>query len=268
MKSSTVRLIVWSVIAVLILGIMLALFFMPSIFKHINFPFQNVHRYVDSEKYQVGAGSADSVKKIRIDWIDGEVEVVSGSVTSVMFSEEGADNLSEERQLHWYNDDGTLYLRYSASGTRFWANADKKLKVTVPENLSLEELKIDAVSADTKIGNLCADMLETDTVSGKVESDGDFRAMEMNTVSGNVTLRFSVSGRVPEKINLDSVSGNIRICLPEGTGFDAKIDSVSGDIATDFRIAQMSKDRIVCGDGKLSIDVDSVSGDLEIRKIG
>lgn len=268
MKGSTVRLIVWSVIAALILGVMLALFFMPSIFRHVNFPFRNVHRYVESEKYQVGAGSADSVKKIRIDWIDGEVEVVSGNVTSVMFSEEGAENLSQARQLHWYNDDGTLYLRYSASGARFWVNADKKLKVTVPENLFLDELKIDVVSADTKIGNVCADMLETDSVSGKVESDGDFRAIETNTVSGNVTLRFSVSERVPEKIDFDSVSGNMRICLPEETGFDAKIDSVSGDIATDFSVSRMTKDRIVCGDGKLSVDADSVSGDLEIRKIG
>lgn len=270
MKNSTVKLIVWSVIAVLILGIMLALFFTPSIFKNLNiiFPFSSVNYYSNSENYQVGAGSADGVKSIRIEWIDGKIEVVPGSGTSVEFSEDASGSLSEDQQLHWYNDNGTLYLRYAASGVRLLGNLNKTLKVTVPEGLTLDELKIDAVSADTEIGEIRADTLDVDGVSGRVGSDGAFREVKLDSVSGNVTLRFQNPNGVPEKIDSDSVSGNMSLFLPEGTGFSARIDSVSGDISTDFALTQMSKKQIVCGDGKLVIDIESVSGDLEIRKAG
>ena len=73
--------------------------------------------------------------------------------------------------------------------------------------------------------------------------------------------------RTPENVDAESVSGNVNIALPEGTGFKAEMDSVSGSVNSAFSVDRKGDDRYVYGDESCSIDVNTVSGNLSLRMI-
>ena len=109
----------------------------------------------------------------------------------------------------------------------------------------------------------CAiDEFSVETVSGKVRYDGTLRELEMSTVSADCTATLS---QVPQKVDMDAVSGDLELVLPESSGFTLDLDSVSGDFSSDFATTS-SKNRHVCGDGACKINADSVSGNVYVKK--
>ena len=70
---------------------------------------------------------------------------------------------------------------------------------------------------------------------------------------------------LPDKIEVDGVSGNIVIALPESASFTASLDSVSGSISCDFP-GTIGSDRVTVGDGSANFRCNTVSGNLKIQK--
>ena len=69
----------------------------------------------------------------------------------------------------------------------------------------------------------------------------------------------------PNSIDLDSVSGQLVVVLPENTGFTAELDSLSGKMYSDFSTTYQD-DTMCYLDGACKITMDSVSGNLRIRQ--
>ncbi len=268
MKSSTIRLIIWSVFGVLVLAVFLVLFLCPSIFGEIDFGFPSFStlHYDDAEKYTAGGGEVVGiVEELDIEWVSGDIGIEIYDGTAVVI-EESANTTDEKLCVHWYNDGGTLKIRFAESGTHNMSNVVKDLTVKLPKKTLLDKLEIDAVSADMKLDGLFGKELELVTVSGKIEGVAlSFDKIEVESVSGNVELALA-DACVPKAIDCDSVSGNVTLRLPSDAGFTAEIDSVSGDFRSNFATVAEGKNKFrAAGQGDTEISLDSVSGDLHVE---
>lgn len=163
-------------------------------------------------------------------------------------------------------------------------NAASALYGTTSGDISVDggthkELRTDSVSGKIVIENVQASKLRADTMSGNIEVEGTFSELNVDTTSGNMRIDAAgardidmdtTSGEIDvkcgdvknlEKISADSVSGNVGIELPEESGFTLSFDTVSGSQDNDFAMRNN-----VCGDGKIEIKVDTVSGGLRLAQ--
>ena len=101
-----------------------------------------------------------------------------------------------------------------------------------------------------------------ETVSGGIHYEGTLRELDFDTVSANCT---AVLLEAPEYIEMDAVSGDLKLVLPENCGFTLELDSLSGDFLSDFSTTS-SNNRHVYSDGACKIKAESVSGNISIRK--
>lgn len=240
--------------------------------------------YADAERYTAGGGKiTDTVEKIDLSWIDGEVDVAYHDGDGIVISEK-AGNLDEDKQLHWLVEDDTLYIKYAASGARMDRNLNKALSVKLPKEIKLDNVIMNVVSSDVQVHELSAEKISIHTVSGDAEglftqadevsvntvsgtvsmSAKQVDAVAVSTVSGNAAFRFETA---PKKVSIDSVSGDATLYLPENVGFYAEMDSVSGKVSGSLPMEQKEKKTYVSGDEACRIDISSVSGDVKLDKL-
>lgn len=219
------------------------------------------YNYADGDKYTAGGTRiTDEVKDIEINWVDGKVSVVPYDGDDIILSEEADRNLTEKKKMHWRLDGKTLRVQYAGSGALRVTNMQKELTVMLPESLLLDDVKVIVVSAGVEAEGLNADKLEITTVSGDVKAAcRRMNKVEAVTVSGELYLQFV---NAPEKIDVESVSGNVSICLPEAAGFKLEMDSVSGDVSSEFSLERKDDDEYAYGDERCDIDVNTVSGNV------
>jgi hypothetical protein len=128
-------------------------------------------------------------------------------------------------------------------------------------DVTCDELTLSSTSGSITCENCTADKLRLNNVSGTMHAEGNFTDVQIETVSGNATVESSTA---PEEIDGDSVSGKITLILPEGAGFTAKLDSVSGSLSCEFP-GTLSDKKIVSGDGSGDYSFNSVSGGISIE---
>ena len=129
-------------------------------------------------------------------------------------------------------------------------------------DVTANELKLSSTSGTLSCENCKADKLDLENVSGTIRVDGEYRSIDIDTVSGSTNLSLAVS---PEKLDVDGVSGDIKVALPEGSNFTAKLDTVSGNITCAFP-GTIGSDLVVVGDGTANYRFSTVSGSLTIDK--
>ena len=101
-----------------------------------------------------------------------------------------------------------------------------------------------------------------ETVSGNLDFSGSLDKLEFNGVSAQANL---VLSNRPKSINLESVSGDLNLTLPEGCGFTLEKDTVSGRFSSELETTEKNG-KIIHGDGSCEIDVEGVSASVHIRK--
>lgn len=320
-----IRIIVGLVIAVLLTAILVVLLTGNNILSRFGVRDGWVERVFERSTYTSGgigddAGetvvsdvarvSAAGIRKIKIEWVAGSVDVRIGSGSEIVFSEASSRSLTERQRMRYtVTDGGVLQIRfYDELDNIFnWFNVDsnmpaKTLTLELPASLigQLAEMEIETVSASIDLsgayalktdlstvsgGILCADVavdelelsstsgaivcenstareLEMDTVSGSIRAAGEFVKADAETVSGSIKLAFA---NVPQKIEVDGVSGSITISLPENAGFTARLDTVSGSLSCAFA-GTLGDDRVTVGDGSASYRFNTVSGSVNIEK--
>lgn len=261
----TTKIIVWSVIALLIIGLFAFLFInpdylserLPSMDFSINISdWDSVHvfnwgsySYKDASLYTAGAGevNAGEVKKLDLGWLSGAIRVVPSDGGTVAFSEECDRELEEKEELRWYLDKtGTLHIRFCAPGKITWP-LQKTLTLTVPSSVYFREIEVDTASADFTAEGLKASDFSVDTASGNVKlTDCACEKMDVDTASGDLQLT-RVSGK---RLNVDTASGTME--LEEADFREVEADSASGDMRLGFA---------TCPAG---LDLDTASGDVLI----
>lgn len=126
----------------------------------------------------------------------------------------------------------------------------------------LKDLDLSSTSGTIVSENNKADLVNVDNVSGSIWIEGEYTRIDVDTVSGSTNLSLAVS---PERIEVDGVSGEIKVALPEGASFTAKLDTVSGNLTCAFP-GTLGSDLVVVGDGAASYRFNTVSGSLTIDK--
>ncbi len=224
---------------------------------------KSVYRYDNGGKYSIGNGavSASKVKNLEIDWVSGDVTVTYGNGDDISFSESFKGDLSEDHLLRWYLDGSTLRIKFQKSGVVKGNGESKDLLIVVPKGMILDELDLDCVSSNF-IVDVDSLEYEVDTVSGDFDLTASMATLvDVDSVSGDCTLKML---ECPSKIDMDSVSGSISLWIPSDSGFTAELHTVSGKINCAIPVTTSGK-KMVAGNGSSEIDIETVSGNLNIN---
>lgn len=272
--NAIVRIVIYTLVILLLAGLLAAgLYFGRFAF----------HSVSSSGSYITGSGSADAseIRNLKIDWAAGSIQIIPSDTDQITFSEEGSAG-KDERMVYEING-STLTIRYMESGFHFgfFSNPVKNLTVCVPADWQCSRLEVNAASARLNVENLAADEMKISTASGECDfqscivgdlnistASGSIRytgaldTLDCDAASASVTAVFD---NVPKSIDMDSASGALDITLPSDSSFRVTMDTMSGRFHSEFPTETTGKE-YACGTGGCRIDVDSMSGDVTIRK--
>lgn len=150
------------------------------------------------------------------------------------------------------------------------------------------DLSVDTGSGDVKISGATGSEITIDTGSGNVIGS-DFRSTHVNvdTGSGNIELtgvtapNLSLdtgSGDVEvtlasdtDQLSVDTGSGNVTIGVPANFGSTVDLDTSSGEVDSDvaIQITRRGRQHLTgkIGDGQGRMDIETGSGDVNIRSV-
>lgn len=261
------------------------------------------YRYEHSDRYQVGDGVCEAkIRTLDIDWVAGSVEVLTHEGDSIEFYEESSQTISEEYRMRYLVDGDTLKIKYCESGRWDWKDRSKQLTVLIPEDMPLDRICVDTASGEVFISQVDAKEVEVNGVSGDVSltdvrnmktvkaevvssrvtvvteekldsaavetvsggvdiTAGGVDSFEITTVSGTVCVAVAQESKCDGEI--ETVSGGVTVRLPEEAGYRIDYSSVSGTFSSELECT-VNGERYERGDGGCRIEVDTVSGNLEV----
>ena len=289
MTSAKVRLIVWGIAAVF-----LTLLFVGALAKD-TFDLQPTKAFdmlAASEDYEQSSETwlyedISSIHAIRADWASGEVDIAFYEGEELTCSETSSRILQEDQKMYCTIKGGELIIQYAkGKPSRHWLSfmPDKHLVVRVPASMQIAKLKVDSASANIKItgegaavdelslesmsGDIRAERLhvrglDIEAVSGKISFAGAAKEVDVETVSGEIAFDFDT---LPLQLDAETVSGDIRVLMPEGEGFDAELESVSGKLHCDFEQGQSGTKHVYHGNGKARLEFESISGSVTLQQ--
>ncbi len=290
-RSPVLRICIWGLVALVLISVLLfglsgrSVFSLAGISFNIG-SFGTTFHYANADEYNAGATtlSSASISGIDIHWLAGSVTVRVIDGENIVINESAGRSLEQHEVLRYRVKDGTLTIQYCESRSGFqWTNMpSKSMELLIPASLLLRELDIESVSGGVKVEggamsissisvesvsggvtlrNIESSDLSIETVSGSVVAEGAFGKIDVQSVSGGQTLRLSM---LPRSLKMETVSGSLRITLPENDGFTARLDSVSGGLRCDF--AQSTGKRAVqYKSGGVAFDLESISGNATIE---
>ena len=227
------------------------------------------------------------IRKIEINWVSGTIMVQYGDVEQITYQETAVSD-SRYRMVTEISGD-ELEIEYCSEdiAISFFGINDnaidltKDLIVTVPRDAVLESIEIDAASAEVIIRDLAVGGLSLDTASGKCSLEGcDIGKLDVDTASGDIHFSGSLDvldydaasakftgilANAPRELKIDTMSGDIDITLPSGSGFSVSMDAMSGAFTSDFETVYRNGTHFH-GDGACRISFSGMSGDIIIRK--
>lgn len=239
------------------------------------------------ESGSTGVVDSRKIKNLEIEWAAGSVTILPGTQTdTIRFWDDYSGD--EEYLLYYITQGDTLKIQFCKGdwedlsfGIHFGVPLEKNLTVEVPESWLCNSLEIDAASAKLEVHDLTINEVEIDSVSGAIGFENcSVVNLDVDTVSGDVICTGSLvtldcdSGsasivmyltNIPKSLDLDIASGNLDIVLPENAGFTAKLDTMSGKFQSDFEY-EITSNRYICGNGSCTITVNTMSGNVNIRK--
>lgn len=240
--------------------------------------------YEDSENYVAGDTELTGIiENIEINWMSGNVTVLTHSTNTVSISEKSVKELTENTKLHYWLENTTLHIKFLACGKWDLSEYKKDLTILVPEDLVISNLKVSTLSANVKL-NDCAvtELVEVNTLSGNINAkfSAALNKFEGESTSGAFTVsapsvsRFEVevvSGAVnlsvqkePAWLDIDTTSGDISLIVPDSASFTLDYDTTSGDISSELSYRKSAK-KYIFGDGKGEYKISTVSGDARIN---
>jgi hypothetical protein len=237
------------------------------------------------------SGRMDTGQTLEVRGITGSIraEVASGSTASVVAEKRGDEDdfgrvlirmeevrggivicaLYHERNFDRDGCDGRSSGDDSNHGNDDSIDVSVEYVVQLPAGVELMGMM---VTGDIEAEGLRSD-LDVKTVTGDitVSTSGIARA---STVSGDIDV--SMASTDWDDMHFNTVSGDIILRLPADLDAEVDFNSLSGDIESDFDIDVRERDegrwigtemKGTIGQGGRSLSINTVSGDVEIRRI-
>ena len=288
--NAIVRIVILSIVFIVLLGILLAGIGLKGFLERkdtsVRWEASHSPSASDGEQMSEMYTTSSQIREIEIQWVLGTITIEAGDVDQVVYQETPVSDSryrmvtkasSDELKIQYCSEN--VGLSFSMFGTEI--NVVKDLTITVPKDMTLESLEIEAASAEVIIRGLTIDEVSLDTASGKCELEGcRIGELDVDTASGDIRFNGSLNvldfdaasaefeGRfdnTPRRIKMDSLSGDIDITLPSDAGFTVSMDAMSSGITSDFATVIRNGDYI-CGNGYCQIEYSGMSGDITIRK--
>ena len=287
--NAIIRIVCFSLAIVLLSSILLGvlLFGMYITDGSIHFEEHNTDSPVPTEALQeidIQYFSPD-VRNIEIDWVCGNIHIMKGDVISDIVITETAPSNSEYKMVCKQSGQ-TLKIEFAEDHEKLHLfgnnnSVSKDLTIRVPANWNCKNLEIDAAATDVtiigmEIGEMDFDgasgkltleesdigVLDIDTASGDVEFSGRLDQLDFDAASAKFTGEFY---KVPKQLNLDAMSGDMTLIMPEYSGFYLELDTMSDSFDSDFDFHVLGE-HYECGDGACKIKISGMSGDVSIHK--
>ena len=288
--NAIVRIVILSIVFIVLLGILLAGIGLKGFLERkdtsVRWEASHSPSASDGEQMSEMYTTSSQIREIEIQWVLGTITIEAGDVDQVVYQETPVSDSrykmvtkasSDELKIQYCSENAGL--SFSMFGTEI--NVVKDLAITVPKDMTLESLEIEAASAEVIIRGLTIDEVSLDTASGKCELEGcRIGELDVDTASGDIRFNGSLNvldfdaasaefegcfDNTPRRIKMDSMSGDIDITLPSDAGFTVSMDAMSSGITSDFETVIRNGDYI-CGNGYCQIEYSGMSGDITIRK--
>ena len=223
--------------------------------------------YDYAELYTMGGGEIKgAVSDIDIDWLDGQVNIQYFDGENVEISETSAKSLNEKTTMyHYLDNDGELHIAYCKSGKHkagTFKGLKKTLLVKIPRNTKLQDISIESVGADITFDTILCDKIDCEVVSVNML----FNQVVCNKIDIESVSSDSITGyfsTLPKAIDIESVSGKVTLYVPTDAGITADVEGIGTNFNSYLPATTHEKKHII-GDGSCHIDMESVSGELNI----
>ena len=251
------------------------------------------------------ADESAMLSAIELDWSVGEIEVSCGVGDAITVREEAREGEFGERDGEVEPsavtlDGGMLRLRheahYSMRNGPFGLGLtegyyNRRVVIELPKAAAgaLKSLAVSSISGDTHLANISTGTLRFTSTSGSLIAENvTVAGAEIVTVSGDVTLTGALSGAImasstsgdvdlgcvdalPERVDVESISGDARLRATADASFDLTVSTVSGDFESDFAFEEIGgagETRTYrFGAGGPQVNMSAVSGDIEITSL-
>lgn len=276
-RNAIFRIILFSFLAVVLVGVLIS----GIALKKYQMPGIVVRKSFDAPEVSGNKFNTGEIDRLKIEWAAGSIVLVPVEGNKISITEE---LLGGDESMVLKKDGSTLYVQYceGAVGIPFGSGSLKKnLYITVPQDWECKELEIDAASATVQgeyltirelasstasgthtFTNCQVGTLKMETVSGDLNFTGTLEKLDFNGVSAQLDLALT---NAPKSIELESVSGDLNLTLPESCGFMVDQDTVSGRFSSELPTTEQNG-KIVYADGHCEIEVEGVSASVHIRK--
>lgn len=228
---------------------------------------------------------ASEISEIEIEWVAGDILIQTGNTDQITVDEDG--NFEEKYAMILKQQGNELKVVFCKDGLNNFIginstnNLSKDLTITVPVDWVCDSLEIDAASATVEVNdmtirevnfdgasgacefeNCTVNEIDIDTASGDVRFIGSLDILDCDAASASV---YAVLSNTPSRLDMDTMSGDLDITLPENAGFALSIGGMDTDFTSDFETTVKNGNH-VAGDGSCRINIDAMSGDVTIRK--
>ncbi|MBQ8833696.1 MAG: DUF4097 family beta strand repeat protein [Oscillospiraceae bacterium] len=296
-RNAIIRIVLWSIVIALLLGIMVSVICGGSLFRGIYSLLNNVTdtdgsggeltleqtplHILPSEESLIF--DPKDVEDLEIEWAAGSIILQPADVEEITITE--SDVSDEKYAMRWKLVNRKLTIQFSEDtifgiGITVNTKLTKDLYIQVPRDWVCRSLEIDAASATLEVCDLTIGEVELDTASGVCRFDNcTVDSIDMDTASGDIrfsgslnTLDFDGASagiyaqltNTPNRMDIDTMSGDLDLTLPADTGFIVSLDAMSGGFSSDFETTTKNGSYIH-GDGRCRINVSAMSGDVIIR---
>ena len=286
MKTNAIIRIVLFSLAILILGSILlgVIAFDSFMFSGDSVQVNDEFVVTDGMQSRYVANASD-IQHLEIEWAAGNITILPDSNSDQILIRE-SEVSKEKYAMHIsqsgnklkieFNDEDGFYIGIGSNELD-----SKDLVISVPADWVCHSLEIEAAATDVKVSGLtirevdfdgasgicnfsgCSiDKMEIDTASGDVDFSGTLETLDFDAMSARFTGSFQ---NTPNRIDVDSMSGDLELTLPEDCGFTLNLDALSGNFQSDF-ITETYGSSHNHGDGRCKINVSAMSGDVNIHK--
>lgn len=146
----------------------------------------------------------------------------------------------------------------------FYQPGHAQIDIYVPENMSLDKIKINMSAGRAKIDNIKADKIEVDSAAGDLSINHiECDKFDLDTSMGNTSIKYLTAN----KINADCGMGNVKMLLNgRESDYNYNIDVGLGNINIGGeKFSGIAKKQSHRNDGMKKLDVDCGLGNVDIE---
>lgn len=289
-RNAIIRIVIWSLVIVVLVTIMSSVMFGWTLRDRRFSSESTAETAVPMETlYAISYDGKDTfpaseISELEIDWVAGEILIQPGNSDQITVRE---DNVNDDKYAMVLRQSGNeLKITFCEESLNNFIGfgstneLSKDLTITVPRDwlcetldiecaaatlevndMTIREVDFDGASGACEFENCTVEEMDIDTASGDIRFIGSLEMLDCDAASASV---FAVLTNTPSRLDIDSMSGDLEIVLPQNAGFTLSMDTMSGDFQSDFETT-MKNGNYVCGDGRCRINVDALSGEVMLR---